>query len=286
MGKVDQFESTFRSAIKEVYTHVRIEFSSVLVVTDLSKSEALEFSNSIKTFATVIGIDSRVNWDVLYAEDFTTTQDLLNCVSSSEPDLIFSYRNLHSKAWNYPHSLGEHLDVLVQKTDSPIVILPNPRSGFAHKDTLINTDVVMAMTDHLLADDRLVNYAARLVEDNGTLWLVHIEDTDIFNKYMSVISKIIEIDTDEATEKIRHRLLKEPGDYIDKVSQVLREKKPGIQLKSIVSFGHSLSEFCKYIDEHKVDLLVMNSRDDQQMAMHGLAYPLAVELRQTPLLLL
>ena len=40
------------------------------------------------------------------------------------------------------------------------------------------------------------------------------------------------------------------------------------------------------IDEHKIDLLVMNTKDEYQTAMHGLAYPLAVELRSIPLLLL
>ena len=40
------------------------------------------------------------------------------------------------------------------------------------------------------------------------------------------------------------------------------------------------------IAEHNVSLLVMNTKDDEQLAMHGVAYPLAVELRETPLLLL
>ena len=30
----------------------------------------------------------------------------------------------------------------------------------------------------------------------------------------------------------------------------------------------------------------MNTKDDDQLAMHGLAYPLAVELRDIPLLML
>ena len=35
-----------------------------------------------------------------------------------------------------------------------------------------------------------------------------------------------------------------------------------------------------------VDLLVMNTKDSGQLAMHGLAYELAVELNDIPLLLL
>ncbi len=40
------------------------------------------------------------------------------------------------------------------------------------------------------------------------------------------------------------------------------------------------------IDEHKVDLLVMYAKDEDQLAMHGRTYPLAVELRHIPLLML
>ena len=50
--------------------------------------------------------------------------------------------------------------------------------------------------------------------------------------------------------------------------------------------GHRIAEYRRLITEHKVDLLVMNTRDDDQLAMHGLAYPLAISLRETPLLLL
>jgi hypothetical protein len=50
--------------------------------------------------------------------------------------------------------------------------------------------------------------------------------------------------------------------------------------------GHRIAEYRRLITEHEVDLLVMNTRDDDQLAMHGLAYPLAIGLRETPLLLL
>ena len=42
----------------------------------------------------------------------------------------------------------------------------------------------------------------------------------------------------------------------------------------------------RLIDDHDVNLLVFNTKDDKQLAMHGMAYSLAVELRHRPLLLL
>ena len=42
----------------------------------------------------------------------------------------------------------------------------------------------------------------------------------------------------------------------------------------------------RLIEQHQVDLLVLNTQDENQLAMHGVAYALAVELRHIPLLML
>lgn len=207
-------------------------------------------------------------------------------VERIKPDLIYNYRNLHSKAWKYPHSLGEHLDVLIQKTDSAIFILPHPEAGYAMEHSMQDCDVVMALTDHLSNDHVLVNYAVRFTQDKGILHLSHIEDIDTFDHYMDAISKIQTINTDDAKEKLQKELLKQPENYISTVIETLKNEKSAIEVKSDVSFGHHLTEFRNQINNLKVDLLVMNAKDHQQMAMHGQAYPLAVELRQIALLMI
>jgi hypothetical protein len=53
-----------------------------------------------------------------------------------------------------------------------------------------------------------------------------------------------------------------------------------------VRTGHRLQAFKDLIAEHELDLLVMNTKDEDQLAMHGLAYPLAIEIRSIPLLML
>jgi len=53
-----------------------------------------------------------------------------------------------------------------------------------------------------------------------------------------------------------------------------------------VTMGHRLKDHLRFVEDHKIDLLVLNTKDDDQMAMHGLAYPLAVQLRRTALLML
>ena len=57
-------------------------------------------------------------------------------------------------------------------------------------------------------------------------------------------------------------------------------------MEKIVTMGTRIQEYRDLIRSHKVDLLVMNTKDKDQLAMHGMAYPLAVELRELPLLLL
>ncbi len=50
--------------------------------------------------------------------------------------------------------------------------------------------------------------------------------------------------------------------------------------------GHHVTQYLELVESHEIDLLVLNTKDEDHSAMHGLAYPLAVELRDTPLLML
>ena len=49
---------------------------------------------------------------------------------------------------------------------------------------LHDTNRVMVMTDHLTGDSRLVNFAVRFTEPDGTLFLTHIEDDAVFDRYV------------------------------------------------------------------------------------------------------
>ena len=46
------------------------------------------------------------------------------------------------------------------------------------------------------------------------------------------------------------------------------------------------ADYKKLIEQHEVDLLLLHTKDEDQLAMHGLAYPVTVELRDIPLLLI
>ena len=128
--QVDQFESVFRSALHDPFELLLPTAESMLVVTDLAPDEANAFAARVGAF---LGKTSLCDAPVVHAvsgEAFSSTTKLLELVDASDTDLICTYRNLHSEAWRYPHSLGEYLDVLLQRTDVPVLVLPHPGADY------------------------------------------------------------------------------------------------------------------------------------------------------------
>ncbi|MEZ4301713.1 MAG: universal stress protein [Polyangiaceae bacterium] len=284
MTRIDQFESVFLSSAKAVFRSREVDIRKVLVVTDLDGEEAGALAARLKRFLRALGPE--VDFVPVAGDGSKTIEQLLGLVEKDRPGLICSYRNLHSRAWQWPHSLGAHLDVLTQATEVPILVIPHPKAQRELPHALIDTNVVMAVTDHLAGDDRLVSHAVHFTEEGGTLYLAHVEDKATFDRYMATIAKIASIDTETAEHDIREQLLKEPHDYIRSCREKLEADGAAVKIEEIVTLGSGLREYLRRIEEHKVDLLVMNTKEDGQLAMHGMAYPLAVELRQIPLLML
>jgi hypothetical protein len=285
MTKLDLFESTFRSADKPVFNYQRIEFERLLLVTDYPSADAEALSAQVRRFLAVLDGEA-TRWEHLGGDGFRSVQELLDAVGERRPDLVVTYRHLHSNAWQWPHSLGEYLDVLTQATELPIIVLPHPDADRALRHSLDDTDRVMAITDHLTGDDRLVNHALRFTQAGGCCWLTHVESAATFERYVDLISKIPGLETDDARDAIEAQLLKEPRDYIATCRRVIEAESLPISLDEIVAMGRRLDEYRRLIREKQVDLLVMNTMDGDQLAMKGSAYPLAVGLRSIPLLML
>ena len=96
MTKVDQFESAFRAADKPVFKFLQPVVERALVVTDLRGAGATAFRDQVRDFLTVLG--NGVQWDLADSDSFDTTKALLERVHQLRPDLICTYRNLHSEA--------------------------------------------------------------------------------------------------------------------------------------------------------------------------------------------
>jgi len=286
MANVDQFESIFRSSVKDRLVYRDIPLSSVLLVTDLDQQSALSFKKQVQNFLSVLGPEESWECFLVTGNDFTSTEDLLELVDRYALDLICCYRNLHSGAWRFPHSLGEHLDVLIQKTSIPVLILPHPRAGYIARHAMQNTCEVMVVTDLIAINHDLINYAVRLTQPSGTLFLSHVESVCIFERYIEAIGKIDVLNTEVARTRLAEQLLKEPEDYFLSCTEILKEHGVELDIRSMVTFGHGVEEYRRQIEARKLDLLVMHANDEGQQAMNSVAYPLAVELRQIPLLMI
>lgn len=283
MTNIDQFESIFKKADKAQFALEPVDLDSILVISDSDVDQAQSFLEQVIDFLDTTLLKKEINWQLLNGNEHSSVSDVVEKVNQIQPDLVCTFRNLHAPASDYPYSLGVYLDVLSQTTDVPVLVLPSP-----HRKAAIptSTSSVMAIADHLTGDNHLVSYAARLVSPNGKLLLTHVEDQQVFERLMTVISKIPSIETDTAREAIMEQLLQEPRDYIRSCAGVIAESELPIEVEEIVTVGHSLLDYKTLIEQHKIDLIVLNTKQEDQLAMHGLAYPLCVELRDTPIMML
>ena len=284
MTRIDQFASAFRAAAKTRFHYKPTPIQTVLMVTDLNEYDTKLFADRMRAYLAALG--DHVNWIELPGDRCRTVGALLDAIEKFRPDLIITYRNLHSGGWRWPYSLGEHLDVLTQVTTTPVLVVPRPDQKEDFHSATESTSEVMVITDHLTGDDHLVNTAVTFTQSDGTLFLSHVEDQAIFDRYADLLGKIPSIETDAARDAIHEQLLKEPRDYIDSCVEQLHAANLSITVEQIVVLGHYLADYKKLLEEHAIGLLVLNTKDDDQFAMHGLAYPLAIELRQTSLLML
>jgi len=288
MTNIDQFESVFKSADKTPFHFEPVGLKTIQIICDLPTDSAEAFTAQVKdSLAYLTGPgDPPLQWNTVAGKDYNDVESLLARIVETQPDLICAYRNLHSTVNDYPYSLGAYVDVLSQVAPVPLLLLPRPDRLSEGESVLPSATNVMAITDHLAGDDRLVNYSVTFTADNGQLILTHMEDEAVFERYIVAISKIPSIDTENARESILEKLLQQPRDYIESCRKLLSSQQVPIKIEEHVSLGHHLANYEALIEEEGVNLVVMNTKDDDQLAMHGLAYPLAIELRDTPLLLL
>ncbi|NRA35364.1 MAG: hypothetical protein HRU17_18705 [Polyangiaceae bacterium] len=284
MLDADNFESAFRSADKRRFQLNRPEISSVMILSDLEGSELEEFGIGLKRFLGVLG--KGVRWGSVGGDQHQDISEAVQLVERSQPDLICTYRNMKSDAWKWPFSLGGYVNVLTRATELPILVVPHPLEVSPKLWQDSDTDSVLVATDHLAGDDAMVNWGARLTREQGVLHLAHIEDDGVFERYLDAISKIEGINTEFARNAIMEQLHKEPREYTATCQEALAAAGHGFGVEPQIRNGRSLQDYQNLIAEHEIDLLILRATEGGQLAMHGASYLLAVELRQTPLLMI
>jgi hypothetical protein len=286
MSTVDQFESVFKAAAKTTYLHENPSFGKVLLVTDMEESDGALYLNSVRQYFEKTLLPNEANWEVLSKNEFQTVKDLLGKVEEHRPDILITYRNLRSESWRWPYSLGEHLDVLTQVTTTPVLVLPHPDRDDASEFLSKTPENVMAVSGHMCGEGTLIKYASAFTPKGGKLLLSHIEDKVTLDRYLDAIEKIPDIDSDVARETLLNRLLNDAKDFSESAKHGLKEAGLDISVECMAQLGSRLDDYRKLIEDGKVDILVMHAKEDDQLAMHGMAHPLAIELRAVPILLL
>ena len=283
MVDVDEFESQFRASVKERPLFQRPDVRTVLLMTDLAPEPAATLERRARAFLSVLGEEAQ--WSTIVQGDVDGVRGMLEHIERVQPDLIVAYRHLYEPDKDLPHSLGTYADMLTQALTTPVLLLPNPlRSDIEPK--LFGTQRVVVMTDHIVGDQRLVNWGLRFVDAGGQLFLVQVEDDLVFRRYIEVISKIPDIDTEVAEQTIGERLTHEAEDFLDAWAQSIHTDFSHIAVETHVRRGHTTRDYMAIAREAKADLLVFNTREMGQLAMQGIAYALAVELLDVPLLML
>ena len=283
MTNLDQFESVFKSADRQLFSSVEIELETILLVADGDTDQSEQMLYDLKQILAGIPLLESATFDSISGDQYDSIQQLMGMIEQRRPDLICTVRNLKSFQPELPHRLGSYVDVMTQVLACPVLLLPRP--GPECRWTAVRD--VMAITDHLAGDNQLVSHACYFTPAEGTLILAHVEDQRTFDRYVQTIAKIPTIETAMAESLLREQLLKEPTLFIENCrQQLVQQRGDSIQIEAVVTIGQQLEDYRKLIEQHQLDLLVMNTKDDDQLAMHGLAYPLTIELCEIPLLLL
>ncbi|MCH2367855.1 MAG: hypothetical protein MK554_11675 [Planctomycetes bacterium] len=286
MTRIDQFESVFKSADKPVFRYEPFAVGSALALTDLDGDGAESFSSLVRKYLDASGEEGMPPLQVVRGDEFGSIEECLKIIDRDKPELICTYRGLHSDCWRWGHSLGSYVEVLTQTVNIPVLVFPHPGSAAALSADEDDCSRVMAMTDHLAGDSRLVNAALFFTPASGTLHLSNIEDEQVFERYMAAIEKIPSVDSAAVRENLLFRILKEAEDYIQSCRAVVAEQGLEVEVIEAVELGMHVEDYRQLVVAGEIDLLVMNTREVDQLAMHGLAYTLAVELSDIPLLLL
>ena len=282
---LDEFESIFKRAEREQFVFADIPIKSVAIVTDQDQASAERTQAEVTHF--IPRLADVESWRIITGDQFSNVGELLGRIEQFQTDLIITWRHLDEEILVPQHSLGVYLDVLTQTTSIPVLVLPGTAiEPHSMKDK--DCDKVIVLADHISGDNRLINYGLRFCRNGGTVWLCHIEDERVFERYMDAIARIPKIDTDDARILLSNQLLKDANDFIESCIHVLktRNEAPHVAFHSKVTFGHFLKQYRELIDENEIDLCVANTKDDDQLAMHGIAYSMSIELDDVAMLLL
>ena len=283
MTGIDQFESAFRATLRQEFELAPPVFEKILVITD----EEADPDQGRKMLSSAMALfPSAAELELHMLTMDAPIAATLELVAEKAPDLVVTHRGLASPSWRQPYTIGENLEVLTQVAAPPVLALAHPLIATPRMDA---PRKVLALTEELAGNSDLVNAALALTPEDGQLVLCHVENTRSFERFLDVIAKLPSIDTKRAREEISARLAKEPTDFAKSVSDKLAASAASGAAPEVtvhITRGAHTRDYVELVELEAPDLVVMGTRDADQLAMHGMAHALAIELGTMPMLLL
>ena len=278
MLKLDHFASLFRAADKDRIIIPDVSIHRILLVTDMNHEESLQLWDRWKGL-----FEPSVDIRIFDAEISQRLPSLIEAMKPVECDLVITYRCLHSDAWQYPYAIGSYVEVLTQIMPFPVLLMPHPQQ---HTDTYTKPKHLLLFSSELTNESELVGFAnAFVTSKDQSLTMVQMDDQATYDRIFEIISKIPQIDTDDAQYYIQERRSLEMKDWVMRCIDALEKKGNAPHLSYMDIHDPSMKKCASLIEEHQADLLIINTKDDEQLAIHGLAYPIMVQFRNIPLLL-
>ena len=277
MLKIDHFASLFRAADKEQVDIPMVRISKVALVTDVSIDESHQLWERWKGI-----LPNPVEMVLLDGSMTQSLPKLVDSLKEIEVDLVMTYRCLHSDAWQYPYAVGSYIEVLTQIVPFPVLLMPHIHE---ESKTYANAKSILLLSAELTKEAALVGFAGAFSTKETQLLLAQIDDKSTFLRIIDIISKIPQIDTDDAKQYITERREQEMNDWVFRCTQNLSQQPNAPVVSQIDMLDPSMKECAAVIGQHNAELVVINTKDDEQLAIHGLAYPIMVQFRQLPLLL-
>lgn len=284
--RFDEFESVFRSAIKETYHYAPPRVKAVAIITDTDTVQAKAAVDGLRERHGGIGRLGEVEWHLVHRDSFVGIRELLEQLAELDVGLVVTWRNVFGRAADSPYALGSVLETLTQATRLPVLVMPSSGGRRELPPNMTAIARILVVTHRLTGDRDLLHWGLLLTPDDGTIYLAHVEDEAIFNRYLDAIGRVPSLDTELARSHLAAKLLQLPSDYFDTVVAEMAACDLRENLVPIVCMGNPLQEYAALVREHDIEMVIVNSHDSNQRAIDGTAHALALELGQTPVLML
>lgn len=285
MPTIDEFESRFRRAIKPLYDYEEISISSVVLVLDGKAISDEDLENIKRCTKAIFGLnDPDLRIETFNISEFTSVVDCIRNIRALNPDLIISERLLGLPDTTLP-SIGAYVDSFSYRVDCPVCIVPFNflKRNYEKCEALKN---IMVLSESIQGDSKLVNFALNFVSIGTKLVLTDMINGKTFNYYIELVSKIASIETEPAREELQKLIVKMASEFEDDCITKLEEIMPDLAVAKHIDFAYKVQDYLNILNEHKADILIINSRTDEEKNLNTIAHSLAISVTDIPVMLI